>query len=264
MDVEIRPARADDYAAFTRLFGELAIPDPVPSAERFETTLVPQMRVAVADEVIGYVTWRPYGSLVHVVQLAVDRNMRGRRIGESLLEHVRGEALALGCERWYLNVKRDNTPALRLYERCGFRHELEAVVMKLPWAQVPPATDIRIAEPDEDAAIAARFKIPAERITTLRARGMRMIALRDAAGAVIGFAPFDPGFPGAPSFYADRPELAPALLAAIRAYALPQYDFVRLTVEGDRALADAVLALGAELTFEILRLGAPLSGIVPR
>ena len=51
--------------------------------------------------------------------------------------------------------------------------------------------------------------------------------------------------------------LAASLLAAMRAYADPAVDHVRITVEGDRALADAAVALGAEVAFEMLRLAAP-------
>jgi GNAT superfamily N-acetyltransferase len=257
----IRPAGLGDYAAYVRLFGELAIPDPVPSAERF-VTLAEQMRVACDDtgSVVGYVTWRPYGALAHVVQIAVDRERRGQRIGERLLEHVRGEARAAGCTRWYLNVKRGNTPALRLYERCGFAFELESVVVKLAWARLP-RIEVRdeLAMPTDDAAIAATFHLPVERIATFRARGsFRMVIVRDEASAIVGFAPFDPTFPGTPAFSAARPELAHAVLEAVRRHADPAFDFVRVTVEGDRPLVDAILALGAEPSFEILRLSAPV------
>ncbi len=279
--VEIRPARADDYDAYVGLFGELGLPDPVPTRERFAEAQVPMMRVAADDgAVVGYVTWRPYGPVAHVVQLAVDRARRGQRIGEMLLEHVRGEARAAGCKSWYLNVKRGNTPALRLYERVGLRYELEATAMKLPWANALIASAVDtggagglsggLADPAEDATIAARFGMPVERLETFRARGgFQLVVVRDAgvprdgvvardAGDVVAFAVFAPTFPGAAVFCADRPALAGALLEAIRAWADPRYDFVRVTVEGDRPLAEAVLAMGAELTFEILRLSSLL------
>ena len=261
MTVVIRAARADDYAAYVSLFGELGIPDPVPSAPRFDEAVRPLMRVAaIAGDVVGYVTWRPYGALAHVVQLAVAPAVRGRRIGERLLEHVRGEARAAGCTRWYLNVKRDNHPALRLYERCGLRLEHESFALKIAWERVPPLdVSERLAARDDDAAIAARFEIPVERLASFRARSAyRLVTVRDGAD-IVAFAAFDPTFPGAATFCATRPEHAHALLAAMRRHADPAYDFVRISVEGDRALADAVIALGAELVFEILRLGADVA-----
>lgn len=257
--VAIRAATADDYDAYVSLFNELGIPDPVPTRERFVEAQVPVMRVAVdGAAVVGYVTWRPYGKLVHVVQLAVDPERRGQRIGEQLLEHVRGEARSAGCERWYLNVKRDNPPAHRLYERVGLRLELEAHAMRLAWDKAPRVSvKGGLADPAEDAAIAAHFGLPVERLTTFRERGgFQLVVVRDPD--VVAFAVYAPAFPGAAVFCADRPELAPALLEAMRACADPRYDYVRVTVEGNPPLAEAVLALGAELTFEILRLSSPL------
>ena len=257
--VAIRAATADDYDAYVSLFHELGIPDPVPTRERFVEAQMPVMRVAVdGSAVVGYVTWRPYGTLVHVVQLAVDRERRGQRIGEQLLEHVRGEARAAGCDRWYLNVKRDNPPAHRLYERVGLRLELEAHAMKIAWDKVPHVgAPCGLADPAEDATIAARFHLPVERLTTFRDRGgFQLVVVRDPD--VVAFAAYAPAFPGAAVFCAVRPDLAGALLDAMRGWSDPRYDFVRVTVEGDRPLAEAVLAMGAELTFEILRLSSPL------
>jgi GNAT superfamily N-acetyltransferase len=257
----IRPARAGDHAAYARLFAELGVPDPLPSAEQFAQTIVPQMSVACGEggEVVAYASWRPYGTVAHVIQIAVDPQLRGRRIGEQLLMHLAGEARAAGCTRWYLNVKRDNQPAIRLYERVGFRFELESVLIRIAWSCVP-SLDVHagLAEPAEDAAIAGRFDLPLERIAMFRARPSYCLPVVRDDGGVIAFAAFDPSFPGAATFCAVTPQLAAALLVAMRAQADPRFDFVRVTVEGNRALADAVLALGGTCIFEILRLGAAL------
>jgi GNAT superfamily N-acetyltransferase len=260
----VRAAGVGDYDAYTRLFAELGIPDPLPGPERYTTALMSQMNVACeGDAVLGYITWRPYGPVAHVVQVAVDRDHRGKRIGQQLLEHVRGEVRAAGCTRWYLNVKRDNTSARRLYERCGFELELESFVFKLAWAKLAatraePSLRDTLATPADDAAIAARFPIPVERLAWLRGRGSVIVLVRDAEDAIVAVAPFDRSYPGAPAVFAQRPELAHALLEAIRRHADPAFDFVRLTIERDRVLADAIRALGAETTFELLRLSAPV------
>jgi ribosomal protein S18 acetylase RimI-like enzyme len=260
----IRAARAEDYEAFTRLFAELQIPDPVPALHRFAEVIVPDMSVACGADgaVIGFVAWRKYGAIAHVSQIVVAPGSRGQRVGELLLEHARAAARAAGCSRWYLNVKRDNAPALRLYERVGFRFELETVSMKLQWANVP-LVDVRERliddRADEDAHIAELFTIPAARVAHFRGRGtFRLVTLRDDDDAILAFAAFSPSHPGAATFCARRPDLAIPLLGAMRRHADPQFDFVRVTVEGDMPLVDAVLDLGAERSFEILRLGAAL------
>lgn len=162
-----------------------------------------------------------------------------------------------GCTRWYLNVKRDNTSAIKLYTRCGLTLELESTLLRLAWARAPRVDGIHelLATPDEDAEIAARFNVPLERIRKFRDR-MPLIVLRDQ-GALVAFASFDPAFPGTPTFCAATPDLAPALVEADRHHADPQFDFVQFCVEGDRALTNALIAVGAEVVFELLRLSAP-------
>ena len=256
----IRPGEPRDYDAFTRLFAAFGIPDPVPTRERFVETLIPQIRVAVRDDqVVGFCSWRPYGTLVHVVQLAVAPTMRGQRIGEQLLLDVRARALAAGCTRWYLNVKRDNASAIKLYERVGFRFEFESVAFKVPWRCVrPQVVRSRLAERSDDPVIAMTLDVPLERIAQFRTRNLlHLVTLRDG-DAITGFAAFDPELPGTVVFRAARPELAAAVLEAMRPYALPAFDFVRVAIEGNAPLAAAMIELGAELVFELLRLAGPL------
>ena len=183
MSVEIRRAQETDYTDFVRLFGELAIPDPLPSLDRFVAGIVPVMSVAALNgRVVGFVTWRRYSEIAHVMQLAVDRDVRGQRIGQQLLESARDAARDAGCTRWYLNVKRENTSAIRLYERCGLSFELESTVLKFEWARVPRVDGVTetLATADEDEHIAARFHVPPDRIKMFRARGtFRMITLRE-------------------------------------------------------------------------------------
>ena len=261
----LRPARPDDYDAVVRLIAELGVPDPVPARDEWIARSMPLVTVACGagdDAVIGYLSWRQYGALAHVMHVSVDPAARGRRVGEKLLLHARDAAKAAGCTRWYLNVKRDNTPALKLYDRCGLAIELESFALTLPWANVPHATVAHRLVDDSDAedrAIEQLFNVPADRVASFRARGsFRLVTLRGEDDSLLGFAAFSPAFPGAATFCTRSPDLAVSLLEAMRAYADPQFDYVRVTIEGDRALADAVLALGAELMFEILRLSAAI------
>lgn len=48
---------------------------------------------------------------------------RGQRLGERLLQACIGKAWAQGLTRIELAARADNTRAIRLYERLGFRHE---------------------------------------------------------------------------------------------------------------------------------------------
>jgi ribosomal-protein-alanine N-acetyltransferase len=58
---------------------------------------------------------------VHINNLAVRPQCRGRGYGGALLQHVLREAARHGGRRATLEVRRSNESARRLYERFGFR-----------------------------------------------------------------------------------------------------------------------------------------------
>jgi DNA-binding NarL/FixJ family response regulator/GNAT superfamily N-acetyltransferase len=264
----VRLANRGDYAAFVRLFPELEIPDPVPSEEDFASRMVPRVLVAYAGEhLLGYAFWQAYGTTAHVVHLVVAPGARGLGTGELLLESVRDRAVAEGCVRWYLNVKKDNAVAIRLYERAGMRPELESVTTRLPWASVDslgaavsPGIEAFAPTPTDDDAIATVFGLDRERIALLRARpGYVLAALRDRRAAIVGFTAFDPSFPGAYPFRVARPELARMLLEALRPHA--RHADLIVAVEGDASLAHALVSAGARVEHELVRMGAALDAI---
>lgn len=268
MAIEVRSAVESDYPVFVRLFGELGIPDPVPSIDRYVERLMPGM--LVADEggaVAGYATWRAYGTTAHVPNVVVDPAWRGRRIGQLLLERIRELAKQAGCTRWYLNVKRDNAPAIRLYERCGFVVDKESWALTMPWTAalalpVDPGLAAGEVRPEDDAGVAARFGLEAERLPVLRARSASTVLVAVHApggGGPVAFAAFDTSFPGAYPFRTLRPDLAGNLLQACHAHAeLDRFDYIRLTVEGDRPLYEALVSGGAQLSFALLQLASAL------
>lgn len=261
-----RAANAADYSSFARLFPELRIDDPLPTDERFGRHMLPRvLLLCEGDETLGYAFWQVYGSTAHVVQVVVDPRVRGQGGGRVLLDAVRAAVTREACTRWYLNVKRDNVPALRLYERCGLRSEHAIWALRISWAQVDALAGVSNAvactsRPDDDAAIAERFRLDRERLPLLRARpGTTLVALREE-GAVVAFAAFDPAFPGAYPFRLARTQLARPLLDACRPHAdLARFDFVRVNVEGDAPLKDTLCAVGAEISFALVQMGAAIT-----
>ncbi len=65
--------------------------------------------------------FRKGSPLGRLYSLAVAAGLRGRGIGDVLLEACEREAAARGCTRLRLEVRSDNAPAQRLYERRGYR-----------------------------------------------------------------------------------------------------------------------------------------------
>jgi ribosomal protein S18 acetylase RimI-like enzyme len=75
--------------------------------------------VGVAVCFLGYSTFRAR-PLLNLHDLAVRSDMRGAGVGQALLAAVASKAHALGCCKVTLEVREDNAPARRLYERTGF------------------------------------------------------------------------------------------------------------------------------------------------
>jgi ribosomal-protein-alanine N-acetyltransferase len=74
-----------------------------------------------AVPVVGYVATWIIADEVHINNLAVLPECRGRGYGAALLAHALDEAASLGAYRATLEVRRSNDLARRLYERFGFR-----------------------------------------------------------------------------------------------------------------------------------------------
>jgi ribosomal-protein-alanine N-acetyltransferase len=63
--------------------------------------------------------WLVYDEL-HINTIAVDTRLRRQGIATVLMRYLMAEAASLGARRTYLEVRRSNLPAQRLYERLGF------------------------------------------------------------------------------------------------------------------------------------------------
>ncbi len=106
----------------------------VHAAERFDlrrvTYLVqsPRVYVAAAEAdhcVLGWAAgfaWTkgvtPWG---RVYSLAIHPEARGRKLGPKLLDHTIEELRRRGAGPIFLEVRPDNEPAVRLYEKFGFK-----------------------------------------------------------------------------------------------------------------------------------------------
>jgi ribosomal-protein-alanine N-acetyltransferase len=94
--------------------------------EKELTTAFARLVVAVDDVVprpviVGYTCrWRVTDE-VHVLNVAVHPEHRGRGLGRTLLEAVLTESRAAGSRAVFLEVRAGNVVARRLYRHLGFR-----------------------------------------------------------------------------------------------------------------------------------------------
>ncbi len=258
MNCSTRTAEPTDYAHFVALFAELGVPDPTPPPAAFEAML-PDLIVATSgDEVVGYASWRTYGSLAHIVNVVTAPARRGHGVGHTLMAALAARVVAGGATRWYLNVKRDNVAAIRLYERHGLTLEGPAWALEYQWSlrdTLPLSPPSRVVTPSVDAVLPLGV-VPAH-LAAMAARGRVILGLeRDE---LVACAAFDPRYPGVYPFAARAPEYARALLDALFAHRDPRHgDLIRIALDHDEALAQLLIDHGATLTFALWRMHGAL------
>ena len=95
-----------------------------------------------AGELLGYAGLMVTGSEADVQTVAVVPSAQGRGLGSRLVSALVAEAARCGAASLLLEVRADNAPALRLYERHGFERisvrrryyqpgDVDAVIMRL-------------------------------------------------------------------------------------------------------------------------------------
>jgi GNAT superfamily N-acetyltransferase len=265
MALDARDARSDDYDAFVRLFLELGVPDPTPSRKAWDRHVrAHTFFVWEGGAPVGYVFWQKIETLARLMHVVVGPEARGRGVGGALMREMAARAKAAGCARWTLNVRPDNVPALRLYERHGMHRGQPWWSMEIAWDDVArlPAGDVEtesfVVVPDEDARVEEAAGVPAGILGTLRAAGGRVFLGVRRAGAVVGLAAFDPSFPGAMPFVAREPWIARRVLEAMRPHARPGDERVRFAAESE-ATRDASVAAGARVMVSIVK----MDGAIP-
>lgn len=260
----IRPAREADYAAYCELVVELGVDDPIPPLERWRADLMPKMHVDERDgRVVGYIDCYPLDDTGYVRNLVVAPGERNGGVGAGLMRHGAAWLRAQGIARWNLNVKADNAPAIRLYEKLGLRPLYRSTAYRMTWAQIgelpaEPADAVGVDDDETARALERHFDLLPGRIAQGRRKPGRVVVGLRAAGAPAGVAVFDPGFPGANVIRVARPGLAGTLFAALRAHA--RHDFIQLLIENDDALCDLVENHGAHVRFRILQMTGALPG----
>ena len=263
-----RPAAPADHPLVARLAPDLATGDPPPALDRWVAVSMPSTLVfSLGGDDVAYAWYEVLRGAGYVRHVVVDARVRGRGLGGAVMAAIAERLRAAGCARWELNVKPDNVPAIRLYERCGMRVVHPATALALEWSaanSLPDETGSFLARelaPADDDDAEAAFHLPAGILAHNRGlpgKHLRLLVAADAPAAPLGLAVFDPGFPGAYPFRLARPGLAAHLLGDLRRLARPEHTLVNLVVEDDRPLVDHRVRHGANVRLEILHMEGPV------
>jgi [ribosomal protein S18]-alanine N-acetyltransferase len=120
----IRPLRLDKAEACARLHAEgFAHPwskGEVAALIAGSSTLGAAALDPVSGRLRGFVLSRLAADEAEVLTIAVEAASRGKGVGRALLRENVRQASNVGARAMFLEVDKDNAPALALYERLGF------------------------------------------------------------------------------------------------------------------------------------------------
>ena len=121
-DLEIRPLTYADLPQVIAI-ERRAFPTPW-SLAMFVLELSKPSGICLAglleDRIVAYLVCSRYDTVWHLMNIAVDINLRSQGLATSLLERL-FELADRPSEQYTLEVRTSNEAAIRLYERFGFR-----------------------------------------------------------------------------------------------------------------------------------------------
>ncbi|OGT94766.1 MAG: ribosomal-protein-alanine N-acetyltransferase [Gemmatimonadetes bacterium GWC2_71_9] len=123
MDASLRPLHPSDLARVAEIERH-TFSDPWSAAAFQDALAQPHVRaLAAVDErgaVLGYTVGLLAADEAEVLNIAVDPPARGKGVGAALLEGMLEELRRAGARSVFLEVRRSNEAAIRLYRRSGF------------------------------------------------------------------------------------------------------------------------------------------------
>lgn len=247
--MRLRPATLADHATFVLLMQELHVDDPTPTEAAFATDLMPTMLIAEDDGPVGYVYYQVLSGVAYIRHLVVAPGARGKRVGQRLMEAVATIGREAGCTSWCLNVKPENTSAIKLYSRMGMRMEYPSTAMRIDWSHVGLAIPTLPVREEDEARVEAATGTAPGLLARWRGSTSRFARFAELDGDVIAAAIFNPDFPGAFPFRVMRPGFGEGFLGAFRPWA--KFDHVNFVVEDQPSLRAEMLAIGATVRLEI-------------
>jgi len=72
------------------------------------------------NQILGYIFAQNYTDFVEIQRIGVSKKARRKRIGETLIKEIEIIAAQLNINKILLEVRKDNLPAIKLYQKLQF------------------------------------------------------------------------------------------------------------------------------------------------
>ncbi len=141
-NIKLREVRTGDLREIVRI-EKLSFPDPWTASQLLFEIIHEYSRGIVAEKdgrIVGYTFAMVVMDEGHIGNIAVDPSYRRMGIGRRLLRKLLADMEAEGVKKVFLEVRKSNVPAIRLYEDEGFveigirkryyRNREDAIIMK--------------------------------------------------------------------------------------------------------------------------------------
>ena len=125
METNIRQAKLYDVPAISRIEQE-SFDSPWSADEITKDVMSKDGSIYVAviesdGEKAGYAEMRTVAGEAQIYNIVIDRDFRGKGLGEMLLRHLIDKAKETGCSLVTLEVRGGNEAAMELYPKLGFK-----------------------------------------------------------------------------------------------------------------------------------------------
>lgn len=253
----LRLASDEDLPLYHRWLPALEVPDEPPDLDRWRALIRDFTWILEADgEPAGFVWWNRMRDAVLVRQIVVDPAFRGRGLGKVMLLALAEFARAEGFERWELNVKPDNEPALQLYRSLGMVPSGDLTAVRISPERLPVGNEPEPVPPEEEGRWEQALGVEPGLLASRRAGGASILGLTGAGGKPCAVAAFDPGFPGCFPFRAvDVPSGIGLFSGCARQVEAPE---VQVVVQDHPELETTFVQLGGRVVLRALHMEGPL------
>lgn len=242
---QIFSMKRNDWPAFHRLDEEI-FPEDMVSQEDFMERVDKEEFFALkgsSGQIVGQLILGRFGeNKGWLNRIGVATSMQQRGLGTKLMNFAfKWFQEQHTIKKVILYTEHDNVAAQKLYSRFGFK------TIGTTWHYFVPFKSLKsrgrykcqLIQPDEIDMAGEQFSLslPAAQIRRFLERKQLVVTLKDQSTRMVGICRFNPLFPGYFPFEMDHIESFDDFVEGIRCYALPEFDYIRLTFTDNPELA---------------------------